>query len=94
MANFQTKENVMKNQEQANNNIRLNDPTVANDPHAQVEDLPMSGEQEERVKGGATTASFEPGLLVVVGDTGAQKLEIKMKDVMVTSFQTGGSAHG
>jgi hypothetical protein len=54
MTTFQSKENVMKNQEQANNNNNLNDPTVANDPQAQVEvdDLPISGEQEERVKGG------------------------------------------
>ena len=52
----------MKNQEQANNNINLNDTTVANDPKAQVEfdDLPISGEQEERVKGGATIASLKP----------------------------------
>jgi hypothetical protein len=54
MTTFQTKENVMKNQEQANQNNNLNDPTVANDPQAQVEfeDLPISGEQEEQVKGG------------------------------------------
>jgi uncharacterized protein YdgA (DUF945 family) len=53
MTSFQTKENVMKNQGQANNN-NLNDPTVANDPQAQVEfeDLQISGEQEEQVKGG------------------------------------------
>jgi len=44
----------MKNQEQANQNNNLNDPTVSNDPQAQVEfeDLPISGEQEEQVKGG------------------------------------------
>jgi len=54
MTTFQNKENVMKNQEQANQNNNLNDPTVANDPQAQVEfeDLPISGEQEEQVKGG------------------------------------------
>jgi len=46
----------MKIQEQANNSNNLNDPTVANDPNARVEfdDLPMSGEQEEQVKGGAS----------------------------------------
>jgi len=44
----------MKNREQANNINNLNDPTVAIDQQAHVEfdDLPMSGEQEERVKGG------------------------------------------
>jgi hypothetical protein len=54
MTTFQTKENVMKNQEQANQNNNLHDPTVANDPQSQVEfeDLPISGEQEEQVKGG------------------------------------------
>ena len=44
----------MKNQDQANHNNNLNDPTVANDPQTLVEDLPMSGEQEERVIGGST----------------------------------------
>ena len=59
----------MKNQEQANNNNNLNDPTVANDPQAQVnlDDLPISGEQEEQVKGGATNAMFNNGVLTVVG---------------------------
>jgi hypothetical protein len=54
MTAFQNKENVMKNPDQANNNKSLNDPTVANDPQSQVkfDDLPISGEQEERVKGG------------------------------------------
>ena len=47
----------MKNRDQANNNNNLNDPTVANDPQAQVEDLPISGAQEERVKGGAQALS-------------------------------------
>ena len=42
----------MKNQEQINNNNNLDDPNVANYPQTLVEDLPMSGEQEERVKGG------------------------------------------
>ena len=44
----------MKNQGQANNLNNLTDPTVANDPQAQIEfdDLPISGEQEERVNGG------------------------------------------
>ena len=44
----------MKNQEQANNLNNLTDPTVAHDPQAQLEfdDLPISGEQEEQVKGG------------------------------------------
>jgi hypothetical protein len=53
MTSFQTKENVMKNQGQANNINNLNDPTVANDQDSQVEfeDLPISGEQEEQVKG-------------------------------------------
>jgi hypothetical protein len=52
----------MKNQEQANNLNNLNDPTAANDPQAQVEfdDLTISSEQEERVKGGATIASLKP----------------------------------
>jgi hypothetical protein len=52
----------MKNQEQANNLNNLNDLTVANDPQAQVEfdDLTISSEQEERVKGGATIASLKP----------------------------------
>ena len=65
----------MKNQGQANNINNLNDPNVANDPQAQVEfdDLPMSGEQEERVKGGATTASFNPSVLAVVEDTSTQE---------------------
>jgi hypothetical protein len=60
MTTFQTKENVMKNQEQANQNNNLNDPTVANDPQAQVEfeDLPISGEQEEQVKGGTESLSL------------------------------------
>ena len=50
----------MKNQEQANQNNNLNDPTVANDPQAQVEfeDLPISGEQEEQVKGGMESISI------------------------------------
>jgi hypothetical protein len=54
MITFQTRENAMKNQDQANNINNLNDPTVANDPQTLVEfdDLPISGEQEERVKGG------------------------------------------
>jgi hypothetical protein len=54
MTYFQTKENVMKNQEQTNNLNNLNDPTVANVPQSQVEfdDLPISSEQEEQVKGG------------------------------------------
>jgi hypothetical protein len=52
----------MKNQEQANNLNNLNDPTAANDPQAQVEfdDLTISSEQEERVKGGATITSLKP----------------------------------
>ena len=48
----------MKNQEQANNLDNLNHPTVANDPESQVEDLPMSGEQEEQVKGGLAPPAF------------------------------------
>jgi hypothetical protein len=36
MTAFQNKENMMKNPDQANNNKSLNDPTVANDPQAQV----------------------------------------------------------
>jgi hypothetical protein len=43
---------MMKNQQQANNN-NLSDPSISNDPRAQVEDLPISVEQEEQVKGGA-----------------------------------------
>ena len=52
----------MKNRDQAKNINNLNDPTVTNDPQAQVEfnDLPISGEQEERVKGGATSLSLKP----------------------------------
>jgi hypothetical protein len=55
MTSFQNKENVMKNQDQANNNKSLNDPNVANAPQAGLEfdDLPISGEQEEQVIGGA-----------------------------------------
>ena len=54
----------MKNQEQANNNNNLNDPTVANDPQAQVEfdDLSMSDEQEERVIGGSGVSYRHPDL--------------------------------
>ena len=50
----------MKNQDQANHNNSLNDPTVANDPRAQAEfdDLPMSAEQGERVKGGTASPAF------------------------------------
>jgi hypothetical protein len=60
MITFQNEENVMKNQDQANNNNNLNDPTVANDPQAQVEfdDLPMPGVQEEQVKGGTASPAF------------------------------------
>jgi hypothetical protein len=60
MTTFQTRENVMKNQEQANNNNYLKDPTIAIDPQAQVEfeDLPISGEQEEQVKGGTESLSI------------------------------------
>ena len=49
----------MKNKDQANNHNNLNDPTVANDSQAQVEfdDLPISGGQEELVKGGAPALS-------------------------------------
>jgi hypothetical protein len=72
MTSFQNKENVMKNQDQANNNKSLNDPNVANDPQAQLEfdDLPMSGEQEERVKGGSffATSGFTGGVTVAAGD--------------------------
>jgi hypothetical protein len=72
MTYFQTKENVMKNQEQTNNINNLNDPTVANVPQSQVEfdDLPMSGEQEERVKGGSffSFSGFTGGVTVAAGD--------------------------
>ena len=72
MTTFQNKENVIKNQEQANNKNNLNDPTVANDPQAKVEfdDLPMSGEQEEQVKGGSFFAisGFTGGVTVAAGD--------------------------
>jgi hypothetical protein len=73
MTYFQTKENVMKNQEQTNNLNNLNDPTVANVPQSQVEfdDLPMSGEQEEQVKGGSFLSfdgSFSGGVRVAAGD--------------------------
>jgi hypothetical protein len=59
MTTLQNKENVMKNQGQANNLNNLTDPTVTNDPQAQVEfeDLAISGEQEELVKGGAQALS-------------------------------------
>ena len=48
----------MKIQEQANNRNSVNDPTVANDPQDRVEfdDLPVSREQEKRVKGGTIVA--------------------------------------
>jgi hypothetical protein len=57
MTTFLARENVMKNREQTNTN-NLNNPTVANDPQAQVEfdDLSISGEEEERVKGGTIVA--------------------------------------
>ena len=60
----------MKNQEQANNINNLNDPNVANDPQTLVEDLQMSGEQEERVKGGSffTVSGFTGGVTVAAGD--------------------------
>ena len=60
----------MKSQEQANNTNNLNNPTVANDPQAQIEDLPISGEQEERVKGGSffTVSGFTGGVTVAAGD--------------------------
>ena len=49
----------MKDREQANNTNNLNDPTVAIDQQAHVEfdDLPISGEHEELVKGGAPALS-------------------------------------
>jgi hypothetical protein len=49
----------MKNREQVNNINNLNDPTVAIDQQAHVEfdDLPISSEQEELVKGGAPALS-------------------------------------
>jgi hypothetical protein len=58
---------MMKNREQAKNINNLNDPTVTNDPQAQVEfdDLPISGEQGERVKGGATIASLKPTEMLI-----------------------------
>jgi hypothetical protein len=72
MTTFQTKENAMKNQDQANNINNLNDPTVANDPQTLVEfdDLPISGEQEERVKGGSFLGfgGFTGGVTVAAGD--------------------------
>ena len=48
----------MKNQEPANNSNSGNYPTVANDPQDRVEfdDLPVSREQEKRVKGGTIVA--------------------------------------
>jgi hypothetical protein len=62
----------MKKQEQANNINNLNDPTVANVPQSQVEfdDLPMSGEQEELVKGGSFLefSGFTGGVTVAAGD--------------------------
>ena len=65
----------MKNQDQANNTnnlTNLNDPTVANDQQAQVEfdDLPISGEREELVKGGSffTVSGFTGGVTVAAGD--------------------------
>jgi len=69
MRTFQSKENVMKNQDQANHNNSLNDPTVANDPQAQaeIEDLPITGEQEEQVIGGAPVGQDK----VFSGATGA-----------------------
>jgi hypothetical protein len=52
----------MKNQDQANKNNNLNEPAVANDPQTLVEDLPMSGEQEERVIGGSGVNYRHPDL--------------------------------
>jgi hypothetical protein len=49
----------MKNQDQANNINNLNDSTIVKDPQALVEDLPISGEQEERVKGGSTVGDLK-----------------------------------
>jgi hypothetical protein len=71
MTTFLAKENVMKDREQTNNN-NLNDPTVANDPQVQVEvdDLPISGEQEELVKGGA------PALSSPLTGTSGEQMEI------------------
>jgi hypothetical protein len=70
MTTFQTRENVMKNQEQANNNNYLKDPTIAIDPQAQVEfdDLPISSEQEEQVKGGMESISINFQKLVMKYD--------------------------
>ena len=63
----------MKNQEQTNNN-NLNDPTVANDPQAQVvvDDLPISGEQEERVKGGYMQVKLTNTLITGYQHSGAE----------------------
>jgi hypothetical protein len=72
MTTFQTREYVKTNQELSTNHNHLNDPTVANDPQAQVEfdDLSISGEQEEQVKGGSISAfpGFTGGVTVAVGD--------------------------
>jgi hypothetical protein len=58
--NFSARENVMKNQKQANNINNLNDQNVAGDNQALVQDLPISREREERVKGGEKIASLKP----------------------------------
>src|SRR5262245_14303830 len=72
MTIFLAKENVMKSQDQANNTNNLNDPIIAIDQQAQVEfeDLPISGEQEERVKGGA------PALSSPLTGTSGEQMEI------------------
>jgi hypothetical protein len=72
MTTFQTRENVMKSQVQANNTNYLNDPIIAIDQQAQVEfeDLPISGEQEEQVKGGA------PALSSPLTGTSGEQMEI------------------
>jgi hypothetical protein len=66
----------VKIQEQANNSNNLNDLTIAIDPQAQVEfdDLPISGEQEERVKGGGEVfISLPDGVVVDMTRKGESK---------------------
>jgi hypothetical protein len=62
----------MKNQEKTDNN-NMNDSTVSNGLQAQVEfdDLPISGEQDERVKGGA------PALSSPLTGTSGEQMEIR-----------------
>ena len=83
----------MKNREQANNLNNINDPPVGKDPQAQVEfdDLPISGEQEELVKGG--NHQLLPGDLLIsnynVGDS-AEGVGRASQWIRVGTISSGG----